>query len=41
MTYFPFSEWKDSFFGLLHGHSRDGVEFYTDKKVVVDRWPKE
>jgi malonate-semialdehyde dehydrogenase (acetylating) / methylmalonate-semialdehyde dehydrogenase len=41
MAYFPFSGWKDSFLGVLHGQGRDGVEFYTDKKVVVERWPKE
>src|SRR5580692_3703368 len=41
MAYFPFSGWKDSFFGILHGQGRDSVEFYTDKKVVVERWAKE
>jgi malonate-semialdehyde dehydrogenase (acetylating) / methylmalonate-semialdehyde dehydrogenase len=41
MAYFPFSGWKDSFLGVLHGQGRDGVEFYTDKKVVIERWPKE
>lgn len=41
MAYFPFSGWKDSFFGTLHGQGRDAVEFYTDKKVVVERWPRE
>jgi malonate-semialdehyde dehydrogenase (acetylating)/methylmalonate-semialdehyde dehydrogenase len=41
MAYFPFSGWKNSFFGDLHGQGRDGVEFYTDKKVVVERWAKE
>lgn len=41
MAYFPFSGWKESFFGTLHAQGRDGVEFYTDKKVVVERWPKE
>jgi malonate-semialdehyde dehydrogenase (acetylating) / methylmalonate-semialdehyde dehydrogenase len=41
MAYFPFSGWKNSFFGVLHGQGRDGVEFYTDKKVVVERWPQE
>jgi malonate-semialdehyde dehydrogenase (acetylating) / methylmalonate-semialdehyde dehydrogenase len=41
MAYFPFSGWKDSFLGVLHGQGRDGVEFYTDKKVVVERWPSE
>jgi malonate-semialdehyde dehydrogenase (acetylating)/methylmalonate-semialdehyde dehydrogenase len=38
MAYFPFSGWKDSFFGILHGQGRDGVEFYTESKVVVERW---
>ena len=41
MAYFPFSGWKDSFLGVLHGQGRDGVQFYTDKKVVVERWPRE
>jgi malonate-semialdehyde dehydrogenase (acetylating) / methylmalonate-semialdehyde dehydrogenase len=41
MAYFPFSGWKDSFLGVLHGQGRDGVAFYTDQKVVVERWPKE
>ena len=41
MAYFPFSGWKESFFGDLHGQGRDAVEFFTQKKVVVERWPKE
>lgn len=41
MAYFPFSGWRDSFFGVLHGQGRDGVEFYTEEKVVIERWPKE
>jgi malonate-semialdehyde dehydrogenase (acetylating)/methylmalonate-semialdehyde dehydrogenase len=41
IAYFPFSGWKDSFFGDLHGQGRDAVEFYTDKKVVIERWPLE
>jgi len=41
MAYFPFSGWKNSFFGDLHGQGRDGIEFYTDKKVVIERWAKE
>jgi malonate-semialdehyde dehydrogenase (acetylating) / methylmalonate-semialdehyde dehydrogenase len=39
MAYFPFSGWKDSFLGILHGQGSDGVEFYSEKKVVVERWP--
>ena len=38
IAYFPFSGWKASFFGDLHAQGRDGVEFYTEKKVVVERW---
>src|SRR5438132_10200142 len=41
MAYFPFSGWKDSFFGIMHGQGRDSVEFYTEKKVVVERWAAE
>jgi malonate-semialdehyde dehydrogenase (acetylating)/methylmalonate-semialdehyde dehydrogenase len=41
MAYFPFSGWKESFFGDLHGQSMDAVEFFTQKKVVIERWPKE
>src|SRR5690348_2775665 len=41
MAYFPFSGWKDSFFGDMHAQGRDSVEFYTDKKVVVERWAKD
>lgn len=40
MAYFPFSGWKDSFFGVEHAQGRDGIEFYTEKKVVIERWPK-
>jgi len=41
MAYFPFSGWKDSFFGILHGQGRDAVEFYTESKVVVERWSRQ
>jgi malonate-semialdehyde dehydrogenase (acetylating)/methylmalonate-semialdehyde dehydrogenase len=41
MAYFPFSGWKDSFFGIMHGQGRDAVEFFTEKKVVIERWAKE
>lgn len=41
MAYFPFSGWKESFFGDLHGQGMDAVEFFTQKKVVVERWPKQ
>jgi len=35
---FPFSGWKESFFGSLHGQGRHAVEFFTQTKVVVERW---
>jgi len=38
MAFFPFSGWKGSFFGVVHGQGRDAVEFYTEKKVVIERW---
>lgn len=38
MAYFPFSGWKDSFFGDLHGQGHQAVEFFTQTKVVVERW---
>jgi malonate-semialdehyde dehydrogenase (acetylating)/methylmalonate-semialdehyde dehydrogenase len=41
MAFFPFSGWKGSFFGDLHAQGKDAIEFYTDKKIVVERWPKE
>jgi malonate-semialdehyde dehydrogenase (acetylating)/methylmalonate-semialdehyde dehydrogenase len=41
MAYFPFSGWRDSFMGVMHGQGKDAIEFYTDKKVVIERWPKE
>jgi malonate-semialdehyde dehydrogenase (acetylating)/methylmalonate-semialdehyde dehydrogenase len=40
MAYFPFSGWNDSFFGDLHAQARHGFEFYTQTKVVVERWPQ-
>jgi malonate-semialdehyde dehydrogenase (acetylating)/methylmalonate-semialdehyde dehydrogenase len=38
MAFMPFAGWKGSFFGDLHANGRDGVEFYTRKKVVTSRW---
>jgi malonate-semialdehyde dehydrogenase (acetylating)/methylmalonate-semialdehyde dehydrogenase len=35
---FPFGGMKDSFFGDLHGQGRDGIDFFTDRKVVISRW---
>ena len=41
MAFFPFSGWNESFFGDLHAQGRHAVEFYTQTKVVVERWPQE
>ncbi|PTM57915.1 CoA-acylating methylmalonate-semialdehyde dehydrogenase [Desmospora activa] len=38
MAFFPFSGWKDSFYGDLHANGRDGVDFYTRKKMVTARY---
>ncbi|MCC5908215.1 MAG: CoA-acylating methylmalonate-semialdehyde dehydrogenase [Balneolaceae bacterium] len=38
MAYYPFSGWKESFFGDLHAQGNHAVEFYTQTKVVVERW---
>ncbi|MEC5186867.1 CoA-acylating methylmalonate-semialdehyde dehydrogenase [Geobacillus thermodenitrificans] len=38
MAFFPFSGWKNSFYGDLHANGMDGVEFYTRKKMLTARW---
>ncbi len=38
MAFFPFSGWKQSFFGDLHAHGRDAIAFYTEQKVIMSRW---
>jgi malonate-semialdehyde dehydrogenase (acetylating)/methylmalonate-semialdehyde dehydrogenase len=38
MSFFPFGGSKDSFFGDVKAHGRDGIAFYTDQKVVIERW---
>ncbi len=38
VAYFPFAGMKDSFFGDLHGQGREGILFFTDRKVVITRW---
>jgi malonate-semialdehyde dehydrogenase (acetylating)/methylmalonate-semialdehyde dehydrogenase len=38
MAFFPFSGWKQSFFGDLHAHGKDAIGFYTEQKVVMTRW---
>lgn len=37
MAFFPFSGYKKSFYGDLHANGKDGVEFYTRKKMIVIR----
>lgn len=38
MAFFPFSGWKDSFYGDLHANGKDSLNFYTRKKVTSTRW---
>ena len=38
MAFFPFTGWKSSFFGDLHAHGKDAVNFYTEQKVIMSRW---
>ena len=38
MAFFPFSGWKESFFGDLHGQGAHAIEFFTQTKVIVERW---
>ena len=39
MAFFPFAGWKGSFFGDLHATGKDAINFYTERKVIVSRWP--
>ncbi len=41
MAYFPFNGWKESFFGILHAQGKDAVEFYTESKIVIERWSRQ
>lgn len=38
IAWFPFSGWKDSFYGTLHCNGKDAVDFYTHKKVVTAQY---
>ncbi|HZY98780.1 MAG TPA: CoA-acylating methylmalonate-semialdehyde dehydrogenase [Candidatus Baltobacteraceae bacterium] len=38
MSFFPFGGVKDSIFGDLRCHGKDGVAFYTQQRVVISRW---
>lgn len=35
---FPFGGQKESFYGDLHGQGSDSIEFYTERKIVIERW---
>ena len=39
VAFFPFTGWKNSFFGDLHILGKDAVHFYTEQRVVTCRWP--
>jgi len=38
MAFFPFSGMKDSFFGTVHGQGQEAIRFFTESKVVIQRW---
>jgi len=38
MAFFPFSGMKDSFYGVLHTQGQEAVRFFTESKVVIQRW---
>ncbi len=35
---FPFNGWNGSFFGDLHMQGTEGVQFFTQQKVILSRW---
>jgi len=37
MAFFPFGGRRESFFGVVHGQV-DSLDFFTDKKIVIERW---
>ena len=38
VAFFPFSGMKDSFFGILHTQGKEAIRFFTESKVVIQRW---
>lgn len=38
VAFFPFSGAKDSFFGVLHTQGKEAIRFFTESKVVIQRW---
>ena len=39
VSYYSFGGWKSSLFGDTHMYGPEGVNFYTQGKVVTSRWP--
>ncbi len=39
VAYYSFGGWKSSLFGDLHMYGPEGIQFYTQAKVVTARWP--
>lgn len=39
MAFFSFGGWKQSLFGDLHMHGKEGVQFFTRTKAITSRWP--
>ena len=39
VAYYSFGGWKNSLFGDLHVYGPEGIQFYTQGKVVTSRWP--
>ena len=38
MSFFNFGGSKNSFYGDLKAHGKHSIEFYTDRKVIINRW---
>ena len=38
VAFFPFSGMKDSFFGVLHTQGKEAIRFFTESKVIIQRW---
>jgi len=38
MAFFPFSGMKESFYGVLHTQGKEAVRFFTESKVIIQRW---
>ncbi len=38
VAWFPFTGWKQSFYGDLHATGEDAITFYTERKVITTHW---